>query len=376
LAVILLVGAGLLARSFVRLQDRNLGFDADRLLVVQLAAPDDPAAAVRREAMHAALLARLAAVPGVEQVSGVVSAPFSGRNPGNVFTIAGRPPKPGEPPPNADYRLVTSEYLRTMRIAIVRGRDFIEADGPQSPAVVLSESAVRRYWPAEDPLGAQIEFEGHTLTIVGIAADARYAAIDAPTDVLRPMIYLPSRLMPETPLEFVVRAKASPESIAPSVRAVAAAVAPEMPIARLSVMSERLAEARGPHRFYTSVLGAFAWIALLLAAAGLWGVIAYGVARRTREIGIRVALGARPADVLRMAAGRGIVLAIAGVAIGLASAAAMSRLLERLLFGIAATDPLTFATIAVVFLTVATLATVLPARRALRIDPAEALRSE
>jgi putative ABC transport system permease protein len=376
LAVVLLVGAGLLIRSFVRLQDRDLGFDPDRLLVVQLAAPDRPDAAERRPAMYEALLDRLQAAPGVTEAGAVVAAPFSGRNPGNRFTIAGRPSIPGEPPPNADYRVVTPGYLRTMRIPIVRGRDLRASDGAESPGVVISQSTARQYWPDTDPVGGRIVFGPHTLTIVGIAADARYAAIDAPTDVLRPMLYLPHRLLPSTPLEIVVRTRADPASVASTLRAVISQAAPGMPIARLRAMEESLAEARGPHRFYTTVLGAFAWLALLLAAAGLWGLVAYTVSRRRREIGIRVALGARPANILRMVAGRGIVLAAAGLAIGLAGAAAASRLLERLLIGVRPMDGVTFGTIAVVFLGVAALASILPARRGLRVDPAEALRLE
>jgi putative ABC transport system permease protein len=326
--------------------------------------------------MYEALLDRLQAAPGVTEAGAVVAAPFSGRNPGNRFTIAGRPSIPGEPPPNADYRVVTPGYLRTMRIPIVRGRDLRASDGAESPGVVISQSTARQYWPDTDPVGGRIVFGPHTLTIVGIAADARYAAIDAPTDVLRPMLYLPHRLLPSTPLEIVVRTRADPASVASTLRAVISQAAPGMPIARLRAMEESLAEARGPHRFYTTVLGAFAWLALLLAAAGLWGLVAYTVSRRRREIGIRVALGARPANILRMVAGRGIVLAAAGLAIGLAGAAAASRLLERLLIGVRPMDGVTFGTIAVVFLGVAALASILPARRGLRVDPAEALRLE
>jgi putative ABC transport system permease protein len=376
LAVVLLIGAGLLTRSFVRLQVRDLGFDSDRLLVLQFAAPDDSAAVARREATHAALLARLEGVPGVESVAGVSHAPFAGRNPGNAFAIVGRPIAPGETPPNTDYRVVTPGYLRAMRIAIVHGRDLSEVDGPNAPVVVISESTARRYWPDSDPVGTRIELGRRTLTIVGIARDARYAAIDAPTDALRPMTYVPHRLMPATPLEIVVRTGTPPESMAGSVRAAASAAAPEMPIARLGVMADMLADARGPHRFYTTVLAGFAWIALVLAAAGLWGLIAYGVTRRSREIGIRVALGARPADVLRMAVGRGVAVAVAGLAVGIGGAVLASRVLERLLIGVPSTDVVTFTMIPAVFLLVATVASILPARRALRIDPAEALRLE
>jgi ABC-type antimicrobial peptide transport system permease subunit len=190
------------------------------------------------------------------------------------------------------------------------------------------------------------------------------------------MMYLPHRLVPGVPLALVLRSTLPPGALAGPVGASVKAAAPRMPIARLTPMTDLLAEARGPQQFSATLLAAFAWIAVVLAAAGLWGMIAYTVAQRTRELGIRIALGATPRDVMRMAAGRGFALAAAGVALGLVAAAGLSGVVERLLFGVSPTDRTTFALIGVVFLGVATAASVLPARRALRIDPAEALRLE
>lgn len=375
LAVVLLVGAGLLTRSFVRLQTRAVGFDPDRLLIVELAAADRPGRAEDRASRSDELQARLAALPGIEAAAAVSSAPFAGRNSGNVFTIPGRPTLPGDAP-DTDFRVVTPSYLGTMGIPLIRGRGLVETDGPGAPAVVISATAARRYWPDTDPIGTSIQFGGLTPEIVGIAADARYGAIDAPDAELRPMMYLPHRLMPQVPLTMVLRALGEPRDIAPAVAATAKAVAPRTPVARLALMSELLGEARAPQQFSATVLGAFAWIAVILAGAGLWGLIAYTVARRTREIGIRVALGAGPRHVVGMAAGRGLVLGLAGLGLGLAAAASLSGVLGRLLFGVSPTDRATFGAIAAILLCVVVAASLLPARRALRIDPAEALRLE
>jgi putative ABC transport system permease protein len=375
LAVVLLVGAALLARSFVRLQSRSLGFDADRLLLVELAAPERPAKTEDRTSLYEQLLASLAALPGVDATAATSGAPFAGRNSGNFFTIVGRPALPGESP-DTDFRMVSASYLRTLRIPIVRGRDLTDADGPSAPGVVISAAAARRYWPDSEPVGAHIQFGNITATVVGVAGDARYLAIDAPDEDLRPMMYLPHRLLPDRPLAMVVRTTGDPAATVASVRETARHVAPRLPIARIVLMRELLAEARGPQQFSATVLAAFAWIALILAAAGLWGLISYSVAQRTREIGIRVALGATPREVIRITAVRGLAVAVCGLGIGLFAAANLGGAIERLLYGIAPTDAATFVAIAVTFLAVAAAASILPARRALRIDPVEALRSE
>jgi putative ABC transport system permease protein len=370
LAMMLLVAAGLMTQSFMRLQGRNLGFDPERLLMVQLAPPREGPSAV----FYESLIARLAALPGVASAAGGSSLPFAGPNSANVFGIEGREFPPGERP-DTDFRIVTPEYFTTLAIPLLRGRTFTGADTTDAPAVIVNATLARRFLQG-DPIGQRLRFgEGPWMTVVGVAADTRYLALDDPRDDVRPMMYLPYGVRP-VPLTIALRMSTPPETLTASVRRVVASIAPEQPIARLETMENVLATTRGPQRFNAAVLGAFAWIALVLAAAGLWGLIAHGVSQRTHEIGVRVALGARPSEVLRMIAWRGVWLAFIGIALGLAGSAATTGLLQRVLFDTAATDPATFTLIALVFLGIAVAASVLPARRALRIDPVQALRSE
>jgi putative ABC transport system permease protein len=217
---------------------------------------------------------------------------------------------------------------------------------------------------------------GPLATIVGVVGDARYRELDDPSDELRPMIYRPAPTLPPEPMTVAVRTSVEPETLLAAVRSAVAAAAPDRPIARLDTMEHVLAATRGPQRFNATVVGAFAWIALVLAAAGLWALIAHTVVRRTHEIGVRMALGAQPREVLRMVAMRGVLLASTGILLGLAASAAMTGVLQRVLFDTPATDPVTFAGLAAVFLAVAVGASLVPARQALRIDPVEALRSE
>jgi putative ABC transport system permease protein len=373
LAVVLLVGSGLLMRSFVRLSQRALGFDAARVLLVQVQPPRGTSGAAQ---FYDGLMSDLAALPGVERVAGGSSLPFAGPNSANTVIAEDRMTD-SDVVPDADFRVVTPQYFRALAIPLMRGRSFSETDVPASPVVIVSATAARRFWSGEDPMGRRVRLgDGPWMTIVGVAGDARYLALDDPREDVRPMLYVPHAQMPAAPLTIAMRTSVPPETLTAAVRATVWRHAPQQPISRLDTMDDVLAQARGPQRFNAALMTAFAWIALVLAAAGLWGLIAYGVARRTHEIGLRVALGARPADVMRITAGRGMALAGIGLAIGLAAAASMTGVLNRVLFGVSGTDPATFATIAVVFLAVAFGASVLPARRALRIDPSEALRSE
>jgi putative ABC transport system permease protein len=370
LAVILLVAAGLMVRSFVHLQQRSLGFNPDGLLVVEMTpAPGD---------VYQGLIDRIGALPGVESVAAGSSLPFAGPNSANRFAIDGMTFEAGEAP-DTDFRIVTGEYFRAIGIPLLRGRTFITSDGPNAPAVIISETVAHRYFANEDPIGRRIRL-GNTdwMTVVGIAGDVRYMELDDPGEQVRPMMYVPQAQMPasERAMTLAVRSLVAPESLAGAVRNAVRAHAPSRPIVRMASMEGILAQARGPQRFNALVLGLFAWIGVVLAAAGLWALIAYGVARRTHEIGVRVALGASPAAVLRLIAGRGVGLAGAGVLLGLGGAALLTRAMDRLLFGVSATDPATFAGMAALFIGVALGASLLPARGALRVDPATALRSD
>ncbi len=372
LAMVLLVGAGLMMRSFVRLQGRDLGFSPERLLILQVA-PDRTGEPIP---FYDRLMTRLAALPGVVSVAAGSSLPFAGPNSANTFTVEGHVFEAGEAP-DADLRTVTPDYFRTLGIPLLRGRTFSATEDAGAPAIIVNAAIARRFFAREDPIGRRLQVGGEArATIVGVAGDVRYRELDDPDDNLRPMIYLPAASAAPTPLTIAIRTSVPPETLMAAVRAAVSASARNRPIARLEAMEDLLAETRGPQRFNTTVIGAFAWVALILASAGLWGLIAHGVVRRTHEIGVRIALGARPGEVLRMVAGRGVVLATVGIALGLAASAALTTLIQRVLFNTRAADPATFAGIATAFLAVAVASSMVPARRALRINPVEALRSE
>jgi putative ABC transport system permease protein len=373
-AMVLLVGAGLMLRSFVQLQQRELGFVAENLLVVDVAPPGGTPPA----SFYEGLVQRLGALPGVTSAAAGSSLPFAGPNSSNIVAIEGRPFAEGEAP-DTDLRVVSADYFRTLGIPVMRGRTFTSADTDAAPALVISATSARRFFPNEDPVGRRIKIgDAPWTTIVGVVGDARYLALDDPRNETRPMVYFPPALKQPSrgSMTMALRTAVAPETLIGAVRNVVTAVAPRQPMSRADSMDHILAAERGPQRFSATLLAAFAWIALVLAAAGLWALIAHVVARRTHEIGIRVALGAHPGDVLRMTAGRGMALAVAGIALGLAASAAATRVLQRVLFDVSPTDPATFAGIAALFLVVAATASMLPARRALRIDPAEALRLE
>jgi putative ABC transport system permease protein len=372
LAMVLLVGAGLMTRSFLRLQQRELGFDPERLLVLQVSPPRNTPSAF----FYDALMTRLAALPDVESVAAGNSLPFAGPNGANTFRIQGQTFEPGLAP-DADLRAVTPNYFRTLGIPLVRGRAFTAHDNTSAPVVIINATIARRFFRSADPVGQQLQVGGEPVaTIVGVVGDVRYRELDDPSNELRPMIYFPTGGAPSMALTVALRTSVAPETVQALVRSTVASVTRDRPITRLEPMGEILATSRGPQRFNATVIGAFAWIAIVLAAAGLWALIAHAVARRTHEIGVRVALGAQPRDVLRMVAGHGVLLASVGIVLGLVAAATVTGGLQRVLFDTPATDPATFAGLAALFLAVAVTASVLPARRALRIDPVEALRSE
>jgi predicted permease len=372
LATILVVCAALLVQSLMRLQQRDLGFEPGQLLLVDVVPPPS----TTPQAFHTILSAELKSLPGVLTVAGGSSLPFAGGNPGNILSVEGRTYGPGEAP-DADIRVITPEYFDALGIPIVRGRPFTSEDGDHARAVVVSATLARRQFAGEDPLGKRIQLGGGPwLTIVGIAADVRYYELDAPDSGLRPMAYVLPVSDPERQLTVAIRTAVAPATLVPAVRDRARRVAPAQPIARLETMNDVLALARGPQRFSTAVLASFAWVALALAVTGLWALVDQRVVRRRREIGIRVALGARPNEILRMVAGRGLGLAGAGILAGTLMALLLRRPLQHVLFDVSATDPATLGVSVLVFFVVAGLSSVLPARRALRVDPVEALRAE
>jgi putative ABC transport system permease protein len=383
LAMVLLAGAGLLIRSFSQLRRVDPGFRAGSALTFRISLPES---AYRDESRRAAffeeLLTRLGALPGVRSAGAVLGLPMNGTRFSFSFEVKGRPPLPPAKQPSMEARVASPEYFRTMGIPVLRGRGLERGDTASSrQVVVLSEAAVRRFFPGEDPLGQWITIgwgrpEGRPKAggeVVGIVGDVKDLglAVENP-----PEIYLPHAQLPIESMDVVLRTALSPRSLAPAVEATVHDLDPELPIARTATLEEIVARSISEPRFYVVLLGAFAATALFLAALGIFGVMSYAVVQRSREIGIRVALGAHPAHLRRMVLGQALLLAVAGVGLGLLGSLALSRAIAGLLFDLSPTDPATLAGVALLLTAIALLASYLPARRATRVDPLTALRSE
>jgi predicted permease len=385
LALVLLVGAGLMIRTFVALQRFDPGFDPRRVVTAVVSLTGSQSAEPgRRAAFYRAATERIRALPGVEGVSTINHLPLAGDVWRFGFHVEGRPiAKPGEGP-RATYRVVSPGYFDTMGLRLVAGRDFTDDDGMAAPGVIIiNESLAQKIWPGEDPLGRRVTLgdplEPVWLTVVGVTRDAARGKWAAPSDqeMYLPLLQTRSHLEgPFTFMTFVARTTGDPSATAPFLRTAIWEVDASVAVSELQTMNEVVAHATASPRFYLLLLASFAAAALALAAVGIYGVMSYSVARRRGEIGIRMALGARPADVLRLVMGEAVGVAAAGAAAGLVAALALTRLMSGLLYGVAATDPATFAAVCGVLGLVALLATYIPARRAVRTDPLTALRTE
>jgi putative ABC transport system permease protein len=380
LSLMLLVGAGLLVHSFWRLLHTDAGFNPRGVLAVDVPLSRSKyKTPEQRSAAFEQLIARMKTLPGVRDVSVVNNVPLTDLDLEQSFQIEGRPPnKPGEEPV-ADYTVASKDYFRAMNIAVHRGRVFADSDTANTPPVmIVSDAFVKTYFPNEDPIGRRIVFDGDdertTIEIVGVVADVRRNGLDA--DV-QPELYLSHLQYPERRLNLVLSTDtADAAQLAPAARAEIKAFDPDQIIWRTQTLEQLVGTSVAPRRFNMMLLGIFAGVALVLAAVGLYGVMSYSVSWRTHEIGVRMALGAKRADVLRLVVRQGMTMTLIGVVIGLAGAIALSRLMKSLLYGVSNTDPLTFTGVSVVLLAVALLACLLPARRATRVDPIVALRNE
>ena len=376
LALVLLVGAGLLVKSFIGLQRVSPGFDAENVLTMRIdlsrAKYATPEAAGN---FYTQLQERVSALPGVEAVGMISELPLSGQPNDTYFTVEGRPAQEAGQRVTADYRRINHDYFRAMTIPLLRGRYFSEQDFRQSAQVaIISETMAERFFPNEDPLGKRLLISAPEPTpyeIVGIVGDVRHRALDV--EVYQ-MMYVPTARRLSTNL--VVRTATDPSTIASAVRNEVWAIDRDQPVSAVRTMGEVLSQSVAQQRFTTSLLGIFAAVAMILAAVGIYGVMAYSVTQRTREIGVRLALGAQTRDVFRLVVGQGMLLTIIGVAVGLVAAIFLTRLMESLLFGVSATDPTIFVAISFLLIAVALLACYVPARRATRVDPMEALRYE
>jgi len=380
LAMVLLAGAGLMLRTAAAVASANPGFAVEGILTAQFSLVGQAYAedsAVR--AFQSRLVERLQAIPGVEAAALADQVPFGGNYDCRGFHVQGRMKPNPEDDPCIERYGVTPAYRRMMNIPLVAGRDLLESDTATSQQVVLiSQATAREVFGADNPIGAQVRMgsadRGAWRTIVGVVGDVHHADVTVP---VTPAMYVPEEQFTDSFLVAVIKASVGdPGRLAVPVRDAIRGLDPKVPVTKVTAMPDLVRQAAAAQRFVTQLLAGFAAIAVLLATIGLYGVLSYGVAQRTREVGVRVALGARDADVLRLVLSGGARLVGAGIAAGAVGAALSTRLLDTLVFGVSPLDPLTFGGAAAVLVVVALLAHWVPIRRALRIDPALALRAE
>lgn len=380
LAVVLLVAAGLLIRSFTRLQEVPPGFNPSSTLTLELATAGrkytngQPAVEMYRQ-----LWERLRAVPGIERAGAVSALPLSQMFAWGPITVEGRPLPAGEKFINVDIRIVSGDYFAAMEIPLVRGRLLDEHDTQSSARVVMVDAHMAAaLWPGEDAVGKRVREGGADastpwLTVVGVVGDVKQYTLDADSRIA---MYYAHAQYPTRAMNVVVRGRTDPDTLTSAVRAEIHALDPDLPIYGVRTMRARVDESLASRRFSMSLLALLAGLALVLATIGIYGVMAYLVSQGVRELGIRMALGATPSAILRLIVGQGLVVAVAGIALGLMVALVMTRFMASLLFGIEPNDPLTFAAMAILLTLVAAVASSIPAVRAARIDPMVSLRSE
>jgi predicted permease len=386
LAVVLLTGAGLLIRSFVRLLAVDPGFRPEHVVTFNLTLPEPKYTSGQRVRTTVAdLRERITSLPGAQSSAIGFGLPMSGMQFRTSVDVAGRPPLPPGKRNPIDVRIASPGYFATLGIPLVRGRDFASTDRATSAQVaIINADAARRYFPAEDPIGKRIELGWSRDTagsggptamggeIIGIVGDVKQFGLSADA---APMTYLPFEQAAINDISVVVRSAADPALLASAARRIVRELDPDLPIFGFTTLQDVIAESVSQPRFYTLLLGLFAALALVLAAVGIYGVISYLVSQRTRELGIRLALGATASQVLRLVLGQGLTLAVAGVIVGVGASFWLTRLIAGLLYGVGAADPFTFAGVVIVLLLVAGLACYLPARRAARVDPLTAIRA-
>jgi putative ABC transport system permease protein len=382
LAVVLLIAAVLLMRSYVQLQSVDPGFDPDRILTASISLPSAKYHdGSDLERFTTALVRQLASAPGVEAAAAAFGLPFSaGFNAHSSFTRRGE--QDSADAPGAGMRIVTPDYFRALGIPLRAGRTFDARDDSNGPEVVIiNQAAARRYWADRNPLGEQIHIgvnlssndRSGQKTIVGVVGDVKYDGLDADVS---PEMYLPYSQHRVDSYTVAVRAKGDPLALAPLLRREVNALDREMPVADLQPMTALIGSSIAERRFTMLLLGAFAVVAVTLAIIGIYGVLAYAVGQRTQEIGVRLAIGASPRDVVGLVVREGMLLAFVGLGCGLAIAAAATRALASLLYGVTATDPMTFVGACLTLSGAALAASYMPARRAARVDPMQALRTD
>jgi putative ABC transport system permease protein len=375
LALMLLIGAGLLIKSFLNLQHIDPGFNQTSALRVDVSLPrtrypnrNQPAA------FYKELIDRIAALPGVQSVGGITRLPLSGGGTDSEFAIEGQPPSEPGHEPVAWYNSVTPDYFRTMGIRLIKGRLPSESDTAEATKVVfISEMMARRYFPDEDPIGKRLVFGTDKREIVGIVSDVTHFGL---TKDPRPTMYYPHAQSPARGMSLVVRTAGNPLALTSTIRNQVSTLDQNLALSNVMTLEELVRSSIAEPRFTLLLLGAFATVALVLSAIGVYGVVSYSVSQRSHEIGVRLALGAQVLDVLKLVIGQGMMLVVGGVGVGLVAAFALSRVMSTLLYGVSPRDLMIFGATSVILSGVALGACFIPARRATRLDPMESLRCE
>ncbi len=378
LSLVLLIGAGLMVRSYVEMMRADLGIKSENVLVLQISLPRESYQEdSKKRALYDQLLTRVAALPGVVKSGAVNLVPFSSNDNSSTFQIVGRPPFPQGHEPDASTRVATPTYFEAIGTALRRGRLFTAQDAENSARVVLvNEAFAGKFLPGENPLGQRLNFGGdekQATEIIGVVADVKNDDLDEAPD---PTAYFPFSQNTRLTMSLVIRGSQDPTVLASAVRSEVQSLDPKLPVSNIKTLGEMISERISPKRLMTYILAVFGLVALLLASVGIYGVMSYAVSQRTQEIGIRMALGAQAGDVLKLVIKNGMTMALVGVAIGLAGAYALTRLLANFLFKVAATDLLTFGLVTGALIAVALIACFVPARRATKVDPLVALRYE
>ena len=381
LALVLLVGAGLLLKSFQKLQQVNPGFKPEHLLTMQISLPSTKYKdQTQIDSFFQQVLEKVKALPGIEAAGVCTSVPLSGFNSSGSFNIEGRTVGPGEMSPWGNRWFAGATYFQTMEIPLIKGRYFDDRDVRNAPQVaIIDETMERKFWPDGDSIGKRIGFQrdpqGNQIwrEVVGVVGHVKHRGLEGESPV---QYYIPHRQLPVNGVFLVARTAMEPTSATGAVRNSIQELDRELPVFRVTTMERMVAESMTQRRFAMTLLAVFAFVALTLASVGLYGVMSYSVTHRTNEIGIRMALGAKVIDVLKMVIGQGMRLSLIGVVIGIVAAFALTRVMRSLLFEVSATDPLTFVLVALVLAAVSLIACYVPARRATKVEPIEALRYE